>query len=145
MLNTLVNNTQECTSRVYDPCIKYITFQQQFRFESNMPILQCNSADKAMIQGSVEMVCRRYTKMRDFCSYKNSNVNEITVYRDSISGQIVCYLTPRKDTSKNLPLKTFTMHYEMRHHAIANKIRCIAMPKIAWGLDSRLNGLERSF
>ena len=28
MLNTLVNTTQECTSRVYDPCINYLDFQQ---------------------------------------------------------------------------------------------------------------------
>ena len=29
MLNTLVKSTQECTSRVYDSCIKGINFQQQ--------------------------------------------------------------------------------------------------------------------
>ena len=88
MLNTLVNTTQERTSRVYDSCIKCINFQQQSIFESNMSIVQCISADKSMTQGFAEMVCRRYTKMRNFCSSNNSNVNEIIVYRNSISGQI---------------------------------------------------------
>ena len=59
-------------------------------------------------------------------------MNEIIVYRDSISGQTIYNLiTKEKPTYQSI-------HYaldEMKHHAIANKTRCIAMPKIACDLD----------
>ena len=143
MLNTIVNTTQECTSRVYDSSIKFIDFQPQSIFESNMPIAQCISADRAMTQGFAEMVCRRYTKMRDFCSYNNSSVNEIIVYRDSSSGQIIYNLITKE---RHFQKPTYqSIHYaldEMKHHAIANNIRCCNAKNCLW---SRQNGLERSF
>ena len=63
-------------------------------------------------------------------------MNEIIVYRDSSSGQIIYNLITKERYFQKPTYQS--IHYaldETNYHAIANNIRCIAMPKIACGLD----------
>ena len=63
-------------------------------------------------------------------------MNELIFDRNSISEQIVYNLITKERYFQKPTYQS--IHYaldEMKYHAVTNNFRCIAMPKIACGLD----------
>ena len=89
MLNTVVNTTQESNNQLSGPCLQYVDFKKRSMFESNMPIAQNISADRAMKKGSPESISKMYPELRRFCNSIHGNINDILIFTDPKSGQII--------------------------------------------------------
>ena len=136
MLNTVVNTTQESNTQLSGPCLQYVDFKKRSIFESNMPIAHTISADRAMKKGFAESISKRYPELRHFCNSIHANINDILIFTDPKSGQIIYNLiTKQRYFQKPTSDAIFNTLSEMKDHAIANNIRSIAMPKIACGFD----------
>ena len=100
-----------------------------------MPIAHTISADRAMKKGFAESISKRYPELRHFCNSIHANINDILIFTDPKSGQIIYNLiTKQRYFQKPTYDAIFNTLSEMKD-AIANNIRSIAMPKIACGLD----------
>ena len=136
MLNTVVNTTQESNNQLSGPCLQYVDFKKRSLFESNMPNAHTISADRAMKKGFAESISKRYPELRHFCISIHANINDVLIFTDPKSGQILYNLfIKQKYFQKPTYNAIFNTLSEMKDHAIANNIRSIAMPKIACGLD----------
>ena len=101
-----------------------------------MPIAHTISADRAMKKGFAESISKRYPELRHFCNSIHANINDILIFTDPKSGQIIYNLiTKQRYFQKPTYDAIFNTLSEMKDHAIANNIRSIAMLKIACGLD----------
>ena len=89
MLNTVVNTTQESNNQLSGPCLQYVDFKKRSLFESNMPIAQNIFADRAMKKGSAESISKMYPELRRFCNSIRANINDILIFTDPKSRQII--------------------------------------------------------
>ena len=91
-----VNTTQESKTQLSGPCLQYVDFKKKSIFESNMPIAHRISADRAMKKGFGESICKRYPELRHFCNAIHANINDILIFTDPKSGQIIYNLITKQ-------------------------------------------------
>ena len=142
MLSTFVNSVQEAESN--DSCINYVNHKEQSIFNSSMAIVHTISKDCAMSKGFALMLCRKFHDLREHCKWQvemndregnTINQNVLHYIAPSLGHQIFSLITKEKINSKPTIEIIRTALFELRNKLLMQNIRCIAMPKIACGLD----------
>ena len=144
MLSTIVNSVQEAESNESDSCISYINHEEQSFFISSMAIIHTVSKDCAMSKGFALMLCKKSPDLREHCKWQievnnrdgnTKNQNVLQNIAPSLGHQIFSLITKEKYNSKPTIESITTALFELRNILLMQNIRCIAMPKIAFGLD----------
>ena len=152
MLSTVVNSVQEAESNESDSCINYINHEEQSIFNSSMAIVDTISKDCAMSKSFALMLCKQFPDLREPCKWQvevndrhgnTINQNVLQYIAASLGHQIFSLITKEKYNSKPTIESLTTALFELRNILLMQNIRCIAMPKIACGLD-KMNWSEIS-
>ena len=134
ILNTVVNNLQEGQQNQTNSCIRYVDFRTQSIFDSNMPIALTISTDAEMRKGFANTISKRIPLLKDYCKSRNCDIGDIITFR--ADNNIVYNLITKTNHYEKPTIDTIkTTLLAMRDHALGLNLRCIAMPKIACGLD----------
>ena len=132
ILNTVVNDLQEEQRIKCNSCIWYVDFRTQTMFDSNMPIAHTISSDAEMRKGFANTISKRIPLLKEYCKSRNCAAGDIKTFR--ADKNLVYNLITKANHYEKPTTKTInTTLLAMRDHAL--NLRCIAMPKIACGLD----------
>ena len=134
ILNTVVNNLQEGQQIQTNSCIRYVDFRTQSIFDSNMPIAHTISSDAEMRKGFANTISRRIPLLKDYCKNRNCDIADIIIFR--ADNNLVYNLITKANHYEKPTIDTIKITLlAMRDHALGLNLRCIAMPKIACGLN----------
>ena len=98
-----------------------------------MPIAQTKSSDAEVRKGFANIIFKTIPLLNYYCKSRNSDTRDIIPFRaDNI---FVYNLITNANQYDKPTTDTRTMLLAMRDHALGLNLRCIAMPKIACGLD----------
>ena len=144
MLSTVFNTVQEAESNKSDNCINFVNYEEQSIFNSSMVIVYTVSKDWAMSKGFALMLCKKFPDLRQHCKWqvevndRNGNTinqNVLQYIAPSLGHQIFSLITKEKYISKPTMEGITTALFELHNILLKQNISCIAMPKIACGLD----------
>ena len=99
-----------------------------------MPIAHTISSDAEMRKSFANTISKRIPLLKDYCKSRNCDIGDIITFRadNNLVYNLITkanhYEKPTIDTIETTPLA-------MRDHALGLNFCCIAMPKIACGLD----------
>ena len=99
-----------------------------------MPIAHTISSDAEMRKGFANTVSKRIPLLKDYCKTRNCDTGDIITFRAdnnlvyNLINNANHYYEPTTDTIETTLLV-------VRDHALGLNLRCITVPKIAWGLD----------
>ena len=99
-----------------------------------MPIAHTISSDAEMRKGFANTISKRIALLKDHCKNRNCDTDDIITFR-AHNGLVYNLVTKVDHYEKPTTVTIKTTLLAMRDHAQGLKLRCIAMPNKACGLE----------
>ena len=137
IFKTVVFNLQEGQQIQSNSCFRYVDFRTQPIFHSNMSIAHTISSDAEIRKGFANTISKQIHFIKDYCKNGNCDTGDIKIFR--ADKKLIHNMITKADHYEKPSINTIKITLlGMRDYLLGLNQRCIAMAKMACGL----NGME---